>query len=97
VKVLRSFWWRKVRRYDSEICQSCERPYFAAIGDTYWSADDALWLWVEGGPGGLRCPPCFTRDCRAKGISIFWRPVIDDERMFACHAFRSASARLKDL
>lgn len=74
---LRRFYWKRIRRYRYEMCQRCGRPVGKSC-PSWWSADDALWLEVEGGQGeGIRCIPCFTDDARAKGVSIFWRPVVE--------------------
>ena len=77
---LRYLYWAVVRGYESELCFRCGRPYFESLGETYWYADDALWQEVEGGPGGLRCPACFTRDARKQGILVYWRPVVESRR-----------------
>jgi len=71
------YWW-KIRRYDSELCHECGRPYYSSIGDTWWHADDGLWNKITGGPDGLLCPPCFTRKCNELGILIYWEPVVSE-------------------
>lgn len=79
---LRFLYWRWARRYETELCLRCGGPYYKQIGDTWWHAPDGLWRYVEGGTGGLRCPRCFTADCRARGILVYWAPVIDNENYF---------------
>lgn len=77
---LRRWWWRVVRRYEWEICDACGRPAARGLGDTYWFAPNSLWNEVEGGPNGVRCPPCFDADCRGLNIDISWRAhKIQDE------------------
>jgi hypothetical protein len=66
-----------------EVCKSCGR-LVAETCPTHWHAPDALWLEVEGGPGGIRCIPCFTRDAAAKGIQVEWRPLISDKGFPEC-------------
>lgn len=57
---------------DGERCKKCGRMV-AETCPTYWIAPDDLWNEVEGGGGGIRCIPCFARDCEEKGIFIHWR------------------------
>lgn len=61
---------------DGEVCKRCGW-LVAASCPTWWSAPDALWNEVEGGPGGIRCIRCFTEDCEAKGVTVYWRAVVD--------------------
>lgn len=63
----------------SERCQKCGKTYYEELGQTWWEAGP-LWREVYGTSAGLRCPACFTQDCVAKGIFIYWRPVIDRRR-----------------
>lgn len=67
VKPLRRWWWRHVRRYDSELC-SCGRPVRVV-----WHADDVLWAEIHGDPGVL-CVECFDRRCAARGVILTWEP-----------------------
>lgn len=71
--VSRMFYWRVVRGEDGEICKRCGRPV-ARTCPTYWYAPDWLWNEVEGGEDGIRCIPCFTADCEARGHRIAWVP-----------------------
>lgn len=73
---LRRWYWIFVRRYAFEVCNRCGRPV-GRCTDSWWSADDELWMTVNGGFAGVMCPPCFTRACRARGIHVYWRPIID--------------------
>lgn len=86
---IRAFWWRRIRRYAYEICQSCGRPVGKGIGGTYWRAPDEIWAAVAGwdgwdrdcgelaylGPPGTMCPRCFTESADALGIRISWKAV----------------------
>lgn len=71
---------RRVFRYRYEICHRCGLPV-AWFTPSWWHADDALWIEVEGGEAGIRCAPCFTRDCRALGIGVSWRPVVESRSL----------------
>lgn len=73
---LRRWYWRFVRRHAYEICQDCGGPVFRRVG-TWWSAPDELWCEVVGTEYGALCPPCFTARCDAKGLLVFWQPVVD--------------------
>lgn len=42
-----------------------------------WQAKDALWLEIMGRPGGVLCPTCFHKRCQARGISLYWYPVVE--------------------
>jgi hypothetical protein len=68
----RRWLWRHVRRYDGEICHSCGKPVHLV-----WWADEALWEEIVGGPGGIRCVLCFSRECWDRRISVAWRPKVD--------------------
>lgn len=70
---LRRLWWQRVRRYEYEICECCGRPASRGLGDTYWFAPDHLWNEVHGSPNGIRCPRCFDKAARSKGIYLGWR------------------------
>lgn len=59
-----------------EVCKKCGQ-FVATTCPSWWSAPDALWNEVEGGPGGIRCIRCFTEDCEAKGIWVYWQAVVD--------------------
>lgn len=59
---------------DGEVCKSCGH-LVAVTCPSWWRAPDDLWNEVEGGPGGIRCIPCFTRDCDAAGVPIHWEAV----------------------
>lgn len=81
-KAIRDVPWRARPRwlwnaltYSYEICFTCG----GKVGrhtDSWWWADDALWLEVVGAPNGIYCPPCFTRAARAKGIHVSWHPAV---------------------
>ncbi len=42
-----------------------------------WHAIDALWLEIWGSPAGVLCPTCFNKRCVARGISLYWYPVVE--------------------
>jgi hypothetical protein len=44
---------------------------------TWWSATDELWYEIQGTANGVRCLACFTNECWEKGVSLYWRPVVD--------------------
>ncbi len=71
----RWLWWRWVRRYRYEVCHSCGRPV-SRCTPTWWHAPDSLWEEVAGGPGGVMCAACFTHECRSRGITVSWQPVV---------------------
>lgn len=51
-------------------CQVCGNLYL-----TVWYADDEVWTKVTGiaeEESGLWCPHCFSREARAKGITVRW-------------------------
>jgi hypothetical protein len=78
----RRWFWKHIRRYRYEICSACGKPVghrhrFGNEPITWWHAPDYLWRLIEGGPGGLRCPQCFTRDCENSGVPICWEAVED--------------------
>lgn len=77
---LRAFYWCFLRRWETEICQSCGRP----VRLVWWCSDDALWTLVTGKPkpagreaaGGIRCIYCFDAAARAAGVPwIEWAPL----------------------
>jgi hypothetical protein len=82
VRSLRRLYWFHIVRYDSEICQDCDRPYIDII---WWAEDNLLWSEVTGWPlrygtdpgPGLLCPRCFARRAVAKEIRLIWNPVRD--------------------
>ena len=69
----RGLWWSLVRRYAGELCQACGRPVAHSTGLSWWRADDALWLQINGGYGGTLCIPCFTRDAADHHVHVHWR------------------------
>lgn len=73
---LRGAWHYLVRRYRYEICMACGRPVGPHTG-SWWHAPDELWIEVNGGPVGVRCPPCFTAACQARGYWIHWEATLD--------------------
>lgn len=73
---MRRWYWIFVRRWETEICSRCGRPV-ARCTDSWWQAPDALWLEVNGGLGGVLCPPCFTKACRRAGYSVSWRAEVE--------------------
>lgn len=74
---LRRWYWIFLRRWETEICGACGRPVRRCT-DSWWEADDDLWLKVVGTPWGVLCPPCFTKACRAQGVWISWKAVVGD-------------------
>lgn len=61
-----------------EICKRCFRPV-AETYPTWWSAPDDLWLQLYNTLGGIRCIPCFTKDCEERGITVYWQAVEEDD------------------
>lgn len=70
---IRVFWWRRIRRWDGELCQRCGRKYFATI----WSSPDELWDELVRDRFRLLCPACFDGLAITAGILLRWRPEID--------------------
>jgi hypothetical protein len=66
-----AFWHYVCRGYDAETCGECGRP----VG-LVWSADDAVWVDLMGGGGGIRCVPCFDRQLVGQGHFVRWRPEL---------------------
>jgi len=71
---LRRWWWRFVRSHDGEICGKCGRPVSLSC-PSYWLATDFLWDLIEGGPGGVRCIPCFVADADESCIHVWFLAV----------------------
>lgn len=67
VKTLRTWWWRRVRLSNREICHRCGRPVEAVF-----LAEDVLWDELIGGPAGIRCIRCFDLMCAERGIIVAW-------------------------
>jgi hypothetical protein len=80
VRGLRRFFWRRARRYAYELCHACGRPVARGTGPAWWSAPDDLWYEVRGSENGVRCMACFTAEALAKGVQVYWRPVVDARR-----------------
>jgi hypothetical protein len=57
-----------------EICKKCGKPV-AKTAITWWRAPDELWLRIYGTDAGIRCIPCFTEDCEAQGVTVYWLAV----------------------
>ena len=72
----RRWYWIFVRRYAYEICSACGRPV-GRCTDSYWTADDALWIEIMGSEQGVLCPPCFTGVCRERGVHVYWKAAVD--------------------
>lgn len=73
---VRRLYWIFVRGYEYEICNHCGCPVGRCTG-SWWKADDALWIEVNGRSEGVMCPPCFTEACKAKGFVIHWKTVVE--------------------
>jgi hypothetical protein len=71
---VRCEWWTFVRRYDSELCQDCGRPYYATI----WHADDELWRTLTR-RANLLCPACFDHRAQRVGLFLIWRPTVEHD------------------
>lgn len=78
MKRFRVFYWSKLRRWDSELCDECGRP----VNIVWWCHDSFLWERITGKrgrgqepAGGLRCIHCF--DAAAKELCpwIEWAPL----------------------
>ena len=67
---VRWVYWRHLRRYDGEVCHRCGRPV-ARSTNSWWHADDPLWIDVSGS-FGILCPPCFHDLARAQGRMVFF-------------------------
>lgn len=77
---LRRFYWTRIRRWDSEICQDCGGP----VGLVWWCHDDLLWEKVTGNPkpagsresaAGVFCINCFDREAKEVCPWIEWAPL----------------------
>lgn len=57
-------------------CESCGRR-----DDICWWSPPELWHdVVQPDDGGIRCIPCFHRECQERGILLRWVPRIDAKR-----------------
>lgn len=55
-----------------EYCQICGRKQ-----PVVWRSDDALWLKIVGGKGGVLCPECFDRRATSLGYIVEWKATGD--------------------
>jgi hypothetical protein len=74
---LRAVWHAGICLYDGEICKDCGRPVVRGIW-SWWRAPDELWMRINGGFAGTKCPACFAEQCSAKGIQIHWLATSDE-------------------
>lgn len=81
--------------YDGEICMECGFPVKHFV-ETWWEADDPLWLAVVGHAGGILCPPCFTRMARLHGYVVSWRAVWEKARVPMLPKGRASSVEFVD-
>lgn len=69
----RRWYWRRVRRYQGELCDDCG----GRVRIIWWAPD---WMWGQamGHSGGILCPPCF--DERMGHPNVFfikWKPEVE--------------------
>lgn len=76
---LRYWYWRHLRRYESEICQRCGRP----VGQV-WHARDDIWECVVGSHGGILCIPCFDKLVMQEyaGRFLYWTAGFEPEPFY---------------
>jgi hypothetical protein len=67
---LREFYWRRLRRWETEICQWC-----GGRVRIVWTASDEDWLRVMGHDGGVLCVFCFEGAMEEQGRFIRWVPT----------------------
>lgn len=67
--------WQELSRYELETCMQCGRRVGST--GTWWLADNSLWQEVMGHLGGVLCQRCFTEACDRRGITIYWKPIVD--------------------
>ena len=55
-----------------EYCHDCgiEQP-------VVWTADDDLWMLVNGSPYGVLCPRCFGIRAEKMGLFLRWKPTVE--------------------
>lgn len=63
---------------DGKICKRCFRPVEESC-PTWWSAPDDLWRQIYGSTAGVRCIPCFTKDCKERGVTVYWQALEEDD------------------
>lgn len=77
---LRRFYWKRLRGWESEICQECGRP----VRVVWWCHDNRLWEKVTGNArparsrepaAGVRCINCFDEAAKHVCDWIEWAPV----------------------
>lgn len=67
----RALFATNVRRYYSELCQECGRPY-----PFMWWSPQPLWDELMPSYGGLLCPRCFDQKATAAGVRVQWTPMV---------------------
>ncbi len=67
---LREFYWRRLRRWETEICQSC-----GGRVRIVWTASDSEWVRLVGSEGGVLCVFCFDRLAENRGEILRWVPA----------------------
>ncbi len=78
---LRTLWITLWRGHIGETCQECGRPYLS------WRAEHGVYESVTGlkrypsgeWAPGLFCLNCFDRKARERGITIRWKPEIQNQ------------------
>lgn len=57
---------------------------------SWWRATDALWRAAGRAETDIRCPSCFTEECRRAGYSVHWEPWVDYELCRRCFLIAEA-------
>jgi hypothetical protein len=65
------FYWRKIRRYDGEICDDCKNPVAKNMG-SWWEASDEHWAKVVGRNDVILCPLCFFKRSSYFDVPMHW-------------------------
>lgn len=55
-----------------EFCKECGRAV-----EQVWTAPDALWIDLNGQPGGVLCIRCFDRRADERGLFLRWMPRVE--------------------
>lgn len=89
IAAIRDYWWRYIRRYETEMCQRCCRPMARGI-HSWYHADDPLWKRINAAwqatrgwhsaalrGAGILCPSCLTDVGRSIGIEVHWHATTD--------------------
>lgn len=65
----REFFWRRVMRWETEICTEC-----GGRVRIIWTAPDSRWHELVGNRSALLCAFCFDRLAESRGEIIRWVP-----------------------